>query len=315
MKFPWGDNRRFNSYPTYFKQIFGGRIQKVAVNAGFTCPNRDGTAGTGGCTYCNNSAFNPSYCLPEKSIITQIQEGIDFHKFRYRRAKGYLAYFQPFSNTYAPVDILKQKYEEALSFPGIKGMVIGTRPDCFNEETAKLLQSYSKDNYIIVEFGIESCYDETLIKINRGHTFQKTQEAFELAKRFNLKTGGHLIFGLPGESREKMLHEAAIISSLPVDTMKFHQLQIIKGTRMETEYEKNPENFVFMSLEEYLDFFIEFIEKLSPDIVIERFSGEIPPKFKSGPDWGLIRSEEVLRLFEKELERRDTWQGKYYVAT
>jgi len=310
--FPWGHNRRFNSYSEYFKRTLGERIQKVTIDAGFTCPNRDGSKGIGGCTYCNNDAFNPSYCQPEKSVKQQIEEGIEFHINRYRRAKNYLAYFQAYSNTYAPLEHLKKIYSEALAIPGVIGLVIGTRPDCIDDEKLAYFQELSEKYYIILEYGIESCNNETLKRINRGHSFEEAVEALEKTKKYGLKTGAHFIFGLPGESKEFMLSEAKIISSLPIDTVKFHQLQIIKGTAMEKEYKENPENFTFFELPEYIDFFIQFLERLNPHIVVERFAGEVPPRFLAGPGWGLIRNDQIMVKFEKRLEELNTYQGKFF---
>ncbi|MBI9052650.1 MAG: TIGR01212 family radical SAM protein [Bacteroidales bacterium] len=309
---PWGHNRRFNSYSEYFKRTFGERVQKVTIDAGFTCPNRDGTKGTGGCTYCNNDAFNPSYCIPEKSVTQQINEGIEFHEKRYRRANKFLAYFQAYSNTYAPLEHLKKIYDEALQIPGIAGLVIGTRPDCIDDEKLEYFQKLSEKYYVILEYGIESCNNKTLKRINRGHSFEEAQEALEKTKKYGLKTGAHFIFGLPGESKEYLLNEAEKISSLPLDTVKFHQLQIIKDTAMEQEYKKFPENFNFFELPEYIEFFIQFLEKLNPEFVVERFAGEVPPRFLAGPGWGLIRNDQILNKFEKRLEELDTWQGKFY---
>ena len=312
MNYPWGHNRRFNAYSNYFKQTFGERVQKVTIDAGFTCPNRDGTKGRGGCTYCNNDAFNPSYCTPDKSVTQQINEGIEFHEKRYRRSNKFLAYFQAYSNTYAPLDKLKIIYDEALSVPGIAGLVIGTRPDCIDEEKLEYFQQLSEKYYIILEYGIESCNNETLKRINRGHTFEEAVEALEKTKKFGIKTGAHFINGLPGETKEYILSQAKTISSLPLDTIKFHQLQIIKGTAMEKEYIKHPENFTFFELSEYIDFFIRFIERLNPDFVVERFAGEVPPRFLAGPGWELIRNDQILVRFEKKLKELDTWQGKFF---
>lgn len=311
-KFPWGHNRRFNAYSNYFKRTFGERVQKVTIDAGFTCPNRDGTKGVGGCTYCNNDAFNPSYCTPEKSVTQQINEGIEFHEKRYRRASKFLAYFQAYSNTYAPLDKLKKIYDEALAIDGIAGLVIGTRPDCIDDEKLEYFQQLSEKYYIILEYGIESCNNNTLKLINRGHTFEEAVQALERTKKYGIKTGAHFIFGLPGETKEYLIQEAETISSLPLDTVKFHQLQIIKGTIMEAEYKKNPEMFTFFELPEYIDFFIQFLERLNPGFVVERFAGEVPPRFLAGPGWGLIRNDQILNKFEKRLEELNTWQGKLY---
>ncbi len=313
MKYQWEHHRRFNAYSNYFLKEFGERVQKLSIDAGFTCPNRNGTVGTGGCTYCNNNAFNPSYCTPSKSISQQIIEGIEFHKKRYRRANKYLAYFQPFSNTYAPLDKLRNIYNEALKFPEVIGLVIGTRPDCIDDKKLDFFIELSKKYYIIIEYGIESCYDKTLERVNRGHSFEQSVKAITKTAQKGIKTGAHIIFGLPGETKQEMLDEADILSELPLNNIKFHQLQIIKDTEMAKEYREKPENFNLFSLDEYIDFIINFLERLSPDIVIERFAGEVPPRFLSGPGWGLIRNDQILNLIEKKLAEKNTWQGKIKV--
>ena len=288
-------------------------MQKVVVDAGFTCPNRDGTKGTGGCTYCNNDAFNPSYCNPVEPIHSQIAKGILFHQVRYRRASQYLVYFQPYSNTYAPLSKLKALYEEALDYPGVAGLVIGTRPDCIDEEKLDYLRELSQEHYIQVEYGIESCYDKTLIRINRQHDFALGEQVIRKTRQLGIKTGAHFIFGLPGESMEEMLGCAATISRLPLDSVKFHQLQIVKGTAMEHEFKEKHSDFHQFTLEGYVEFIVRFVERLNPSIVIERFSGEVPPQHLHHSSWELIRYDAVLRLIEKEFERQDTWQGKYYM--
>jgi uncharacterized protein len=310
--YPWGHERRFNAYSNYFRSLYGARVQKVSIDAGFTCPNRDGTKGSGGCTYCLNDAFNPSYCVPTKSVTKQIEEGVEFHKWRYSEAVSYLAYFQAFSNTYAPLDKLKELYEEALSFPGVIGLIIGTRPDCVDEEKLAYIKDLSQRGYVAVEYGIESCYNKTLKRINRGHSFEDAVWAVERTASLGINTGAHFIFGLPGESREEMLNQVDIISGLPLKTVKFHQLQIIKGTTMEKEFWEKPEDFELFSWEEYLDFFISFLERLNPAIVVERFTGEAPPRFLTGEGWGKKRTDQIVSLIEKRLEELDTWQGKKY---
>ena len=312
--YPWEHDRRYNSYAEYFRKEFGQRVQKISVDAGFTCPNRDGSSGVGGCTYCENDAFNPSYCSPANTILQQLGEGAEFHRVRYRRATNYLAYFQAYSNTYAPLAKLKQMYDEALSFPGVVGLVIGTRPDCIDNEKLDYFAKLAESHYLILEYGIESCYDRTLMRINRGHTFARAEEAISLTAKYGIKTGAHIIFGLPGESENEMLAEAEILSQLPLNNIKFHQLQVIKDTAMEAEYASSPEDFHHFSLGDYIDFIIRFVEKLNPGFVIERFSGEVPPRFLAGPGWGLLRTDQVNVMIEKELEKRDTWQGKYYKA-
>lgn len=310
MKYPWGHSRRFNAYSNYILKEFGERVQKLSIDAGFTCPNHDGTVGTGGCTYCNNNAFNPSYCTPSKSISQQIIEGIEFHQKRYRRANKYLAYFQPFSNTYAPLDKLRNIYNEAIKFPEVIGLVIGTRPDCIDDKKLEFFSELSKKYYVIIEYGIESCYDKTLERVNRGHSFEQSVKAITKTAQKGIKTGAHIIFGLPGETKQEMLDEADILSELPLNNIKFHQLQIIKDTEMAKEYREKPENFNLFSLNEYIDFIITFLERLTPDIVIERFAGEVPPRFLSGPNWGLIRNDQILNLIKKKLYEKNTWQGR-----
>lgn len=312
MDYPWGHNRRFNSYNEYFKKEFGERVQKVSIDAGFTCPNRDGTLAFGGCSYCNNDAFNPSYCQPNKSIKKQLEEGIEFHLKRYRRAKKYLAYFQTYSNTFASLEKLKKIYTEALSHPNVIGLVIGTRPDCIDDEKLEYFRQLNKDHYLIIEYGIESCYNKTLEQINRQHTFEQSVEAIEKTAKNGIKVGSHIIFGLPGESRQDMMNQVQTLSALPINNIKFHQLQIIKNTKMALDYKKDPAAFNLFSLEDYIDYIVEFTSRLNPDFIIERFTGEVPPRFLAGPNWGLIRNDQVNVLIEKKFEDMNTWQGKKF---
>lgn len=308
MGFPEG--KRYNSFVGYFRRKYGERLQKIVLDAGFTCPNRDGKVGRGGCTYCDNAAFHPSYSTAGKSLHQQMDEGIEFHKVRYRTTEHYLAYFQSFSNTYAPLERLKQLYEEALSHPSVVGIVVGTRPDCVDEQKLDYLAELAKEYVVIVEYGIESCYDETLRRINRGHDFETARRAVEMTAQRGLDVGVHFILGLPGETRQMMLDSCAMINALPIRSVKFHQLQIVKGTRMEQEYAACPEDFERFTLDEYLDFFVDMLERLRPDIFIERFVGEVPPRFVNETPWGLIRNVELLRLLDRRLEERDTWQGR-----
>lgn len=311
--YPWLDNRRFNSYSSYMTRTFGSRVQKISIDAGFSCPNRDGTISTGGCTFCRNDAFNPSYCHPEKSIRQQIEEGIEFHRRRYRRATSYLAYFQAFTNTHKPIDELEKLYREALSVPGIIGLVIGTRPDCINKEILDMLRSITMPTGpIILELGIESPYDTTLTRINRGHTFATARQGIELVHSYGFPCGAHLIFGLPGETRDMMLHTADIISELPLASVKFHQLQIFKDTKMAEEYLATPSEFHLFDLDDYIEFVIDFIERLNPYIVIERFAGEVPPRYLVSKPWLSLRYDQVLSLIERRLSEKNTYQGKIY---
>ncbi|MFA5324909.1 MAG: TIGR01212 family radical SAM protein [Bacteroidales bacterium] len=302
--------KRYNSYVGYFKNKYGNRLQKIVIDAGFTCPNRDGKISYGGCTYCDNAAFHPSYSTPDKSIDFQIEEGIQFHKNRYRNATQFLAYFQPYSNTYASIEVLKDLYQKALSHPMVCGIVIGTRPDCVDDEKLDYLYELSRKHIVIVEYGIESCYNRTLEKINRGHTWEQAVETIKKTAERDITQGAHFIFGLPGESRNDMMLMAEKINGLRIDSVKFHQLQIVKGTRIEKEFFERPQEFCTFLLEEYIDFFVDFLEHLRPDLYIERFAGEVPPRFVNSTPWGLIRNVELLRMLEKRLEQRDTWQGK-----
>lgn len=324
----FGEGRRYNSFVGYFKKKYGERLQKIVLDAGFTCPNRDGKVGRGGCTYCDNAAFHPSYSTAGKSLHQQMDEGIGFHKVRYRTTEHYLAYFQSFSNTYAPLERLRELYLEALSHPDVVGIVIGTRPDCVDEQKldfladlkdGKVLQGWIRSlagagvrtaPIVIVEYGIESCYDSTLVRINRGHDFACAQRAVRMSADRGLDVGAHFILGLPGETKQMMLDACKLINDLPILSAKFHQLQIVKGTKMEQEYAQVPEDFVRFELSEYLDFFCDMLERLRPDLFIERFAGEVPPRFVSEIPWGLIRNVELLRLLQKRLEERDTWQGR-----
>jgi len=309
-KYGFPDGKRYNTFVGYFRRKYGERLQKIVLDAGFTCPNRDGKVGRGGCSYCDNAAFHPSYSTPGKSLHQQIDEGIGFHKVRYRTTEHYLAYFQSYSNTYAPLERLRTLYEDALSHPQVVGIVVGTRPDCVDEEKLDYLAELSKRHVVILELGIESCYDVTLERINRGHDFATARRAVKMAAERGLDVGVHFILGLPGETREMMLDSCQLINDLPVRSVKFHQLQIVKGTRMEKEYADCPQDFIRFSLEEYLDFFVDMLERLRPDIYIERFVGEVPPRFVNETPWGLIRNVELLRLLERRLEERDTWQGR-----
>ena len=309
-KYGFPDGKRYSSFVGYFKRKYGERLQKIVLDAGFTCPNRDGKVGRGGCTYCDNAAFHPSYSTAGKSLYQQMEEGIEFHKVRYRTTEHYLAYFQSFSNTYALLERLKQLYTEALSHPSVVGIVVGTRPDCVDEEKLDYLAELAKDHVVIVEYGIESCYDKTLARINRGHDFETARKAVMMTAERGIDVGAHFILGLPGETREMMLESCRLINELPLRSTKFHQLQIVKGTRMEKEYEECPQDFERFTLDEYLDFFADMLERLRPDLYIERFAGEVPPRFVNETPWGLIRNAELLRLLDKRLEERDTWQGR-----
>jgi radical SAM protein (TIGR01212 family) len=309
-QFQWGSNKPYNDFSDYFRKKFNGRVQKISIDAGFTCPNRDGTRGNGGCSYCNNKTFNPAYCNLEKSVSQQLDEGIQFFSRKYQSMK-YLAYFQAYSNTYAPLEDLRSLYDEALSHPEIIGLVIATRPDCVNNEILDYLQKLGKYNYIMVEFGIESHLDNTLKNINRGHSFAESSWALTETARRGLHTCAHLILGLPGETESDWLEQAQVISLLPVENLKLHQLQIHKGTRMFREYQLDPQKFKMFTVEEYLDICVKYMERLNPQIVIERFVSEAPDDLLIAPRWGLKNFEFTAKL-EKLLADRNTWQGRLF---
>ena len=311
MVYSWGTERRLNAYSDYFRKHYGERVQKITIDAGFTCPNRDGTCGTGGCTFCNNRAFNPSYNNPEKSIADQITQGMAFHKKRYRKATQYLAYFQAYTNTYGKLDDLSGMYDQALAVPGVMGIVVGTRPDCVDEKILDYFQELSRRCYVVIEYGIESVFNRTLLRVNRGHDMEKSHWAVtETAKR-GVRVGGHVIIGLPGETREDFLATASELSLWPLNNIKFHQLQVIKGTAMAREYREKPEDFEAFALDDYLQLMMEILERLNPAFVVERIAGEVTPGMGIREGWGL-RYDGVLRAFEELLLKNDSWQGKYF---
>ena len=319
------DGKRYNTFVGYYKRVYGERLQKLVIDAGFTCPNRDGTVGYGGCSFCDNAAFHPSYSTAGKSIAAQIDEGIEFHQVRYRNTRHYLAYFQSYSNTYAPLTRLKELYLEALSHPHIVGIVIGTRPDCIDEEkldwlaelkAGRVLPDWSRDGFgspvVKVEYGIESCYDATLLRVGRGHDVAAAERAVRLSAERGLDPGAHFILGLPRESRSMLVDQCSFISSLPLHSVKFHQLQLVKGTRIEKEYAAVPDDFLRLDLPEYLDLVVDILERLRPDLYIERVAGEVPPRFVNETQWGLIRNFQILHLLDDRLSARNTWQGRLF---
>lgn len=379
------EGKRYNSFVGYYRRRYGERVQKLVLDAGFSCPNRDGTVGWGGCSYCDNAAFHPGYSTPGKALLAQIEEGIEFQRVRYPRVRHYLGYFQAYSNTYGTLERLQRAYEEVLSHPEVVGIVIGTRPDCVDEEKLDYLSGLaggrvlkgwrrtfggsgidggwanersadsgsgangwraddrstndrstnsgsiddrSTNNgsangglpegktidapIVVVEYGIESCYDATLRRINRGHDFECARRAVEMTAERGLDTGAHFILGLPGETREMLLDQCDAISSLPLRSVKFHQLQIVKGTAMEKEYAADPSAFYRPGLDEYLDFVIDILERLRPDLYIERVAGEVPPRFVNDTPWGLVRNFEILRMLDRHMEERGARQGRLF---
>ena len=312
-KYPWGHLKRYNDFPLYFRKLFSERVQKVSVDAGFSCPNRDGTKGFGGCTYCNNNTFKPDYCNKANSIGDQLRQGIKFFEKKYKSIR-FLAYFQAYSSTYAPLNTLIKVYEEALRVPGIIGIVISTRPDVIEEEVLDYLADLSRKVYVMVEFGLESHLDQTLKRVNRCHTFADSVNALKQTSIRGIYNCAHLMLGLPGENRSDWLKQATLISQLPVKNLKLHQLQIHKGTLMAKQFKSNPEYFHIFSAEEYVDLVVDYLELLNPEIIIERFVSQAPPEMLIAPKWGLKNFEFVARV-EKRLKDRDTWQGKKFKTT
>ena len=287
----------YKDYSHWIREQFPFRVQKISVDAAFSCPNRDGRLSLGGCTFCDNKTFNPSYCDRGKSITQQLEEGKAFFAKKYPEMK-YLAYFQAYSNTYAPLEELKRKYEEALAVDDVVGLVIGTRPDCVSDEALDYLQKLNQRTFLIVEYGIESANDNTLRRINRGHTFDCSRQAIIKAHQRGIITCGHIILGLPGEDEEEMLHQASTISQLPLDILKLHQLQIIKGTPLAKEYEAHP--FHVFSAEEYVNLVIRYVSQLRNDLVLERFVSQSPPNMVIAPKWGL-KNHEFTDLLNKRI--------------
>lgn len=301
---------RYLNYNMVLKDELSERVQKISINAGFTCPNRDGSKGTGGCTYCNNQTFSPEYCKPINSVSRQVEEGIEFFRYKYRN-QHYLAYFQSYTNTYAPIEKLISLYEEALSHSQVVGLVIGTRPDCINDELLDYFSDLSKRYYIMIEYGVESTCDKTLELINRGHNYACSVEAIRKTAERGIRTGAHLILGLPKETQEIILGHADEISKLPLTALKLHQLQLIHGTKMTQQYKENPDWFHLYEVDEYVDLAINFIERLNPRIAIERFLSQSPSELLLAPDWRL-KNYEFTEKIKKRLSERDTWQGKKY---
>ena len=301
---------RYNDLSAYLLAHFPYKVQKISLNAGFTCPNRDGSVGYGGCTYCNNQTFNPAYCKTEKTVTEQLEEGKQFFARKYPYMK-FLAYFQAYTNTYAELEELKRKYEEALSVVDVVGLVIGTRPDCMPDALLDYLEELNKRTFLMVEYGVESTDNTTLKRINRGHTFEVAQEAICKTAARGIRVGAHIILGLPGESREMLIEQAGVLSALPLTTLKLHQLQLIKGTRMAAEYADRPEDFHLYTADEYIDLAIDYVEHLRPDIVLERFVSQSPKELLIAPDWGL-KNHEFTDKVKKRMRERDSWQGKYY---
>jgi radical SAM protein (TIGR01212 family) len=310
--YDFANGKRYRDLRSFYQETFGERVQKISIDYGFTCPNRDGTKAKEGCTYCNNATFKPYYTSPEKTITQQLTEGVEFFSKKYKAIK-FLAYFQSYTNTYSDIDHLRGLYEEALKVPGVIGLVVGTRPDCINEEIAEMFAEINKTHFVSIELGIESTLNRTLETVNRCHTYEETVTAFELCSSKGLHVGGHMILGLPGESREELLDHARKISKLPIQSLKLHHLQIVKHTRMAVQWKRTPQMFDLFSAEEYIDLLCEFMTLVRPDIVLDRLINESPPDKLLAPKWDSLKNFQVVSKVENRLQELDLWQGKNYI--
>ena len=311
------ENRKMNNptkpykdFTSYLKENFPYKVQKISINAGFTCPNRDGTKGRGGCTYCNNKSFSPDYSPRIKDVSQQLEEGILFFSHKYTEMK-YLAYFQSYTNTYDSVDKLIDMYEEALAYPNVVGLVVSTRPDCMPDELLDYFEKISKEHFVLIEYGVESTLNKTLERVNRQHTFEESIETITRTAKRGIPVGAHMILGLPGESQREILSHATTLSTLPLTTIKLHQLQIVKGTAMAKEYKLLPESFSIFQLEEYIDLCVDFSELLNPNFYIDRFASQSPKDMLIAPDWG-VKNHVLTQMIVKRFKERDTYQGKLF---
>lgn len=303
--------RRYYEYGEFLRERFDFKVQKISINAGFTCPNRDGTKGWGGCTYCNNQTFSPEYCHTDKSVTEQLEKGVKFFSRKYPEMR-YLAYFQAYTNTYGRIDSLIKKYEEALSYPDVVGLIVGTRPDCMPDELLDYFTELSESKFVMIEYGLESTSNKTLKRINRGHTHEESESAICRTAERGIYTGAHLILGLPGESRDEMLKHADILSDLPITTLKLHQLQLIRNTHMAREFNEAPSQFHLYTADEYIELVIDFIERLNPSIVVERFVSQSPKELLIAPDWRLKNFEFTAKV-NRRIDERNTWQGRLFL--
>lgn len=300
--------RPYRDFTEFLSAQFPYKVQKISLNAGFTCPNRDGSKGHGGCTYCNNQSFSPGYGKPTKSISEQLSDGITFFSHKYPEMK-YLVYFQSYTNTYDTLDSLISKYEEALSYPNVVGLIVGTRPDCMPTQLLDYFEMLRKKIFVMVEYGVESTLNRTLERVNRQHTYEESAEMICETARRNIITGAHVILGLPGETREEILSHADKLSQLPLTALKIHQLQIIRGTAMAKEFYLLPESFHLFELDEYVDLCIDFAERVKPEIYIERFTSQSPKNLLIAPAWdqkNYVVREKIIKRFQE----RESWQGR-----
>lgn len=292
----------YKEFGTWLQAELGCKAQKLSVDAGLTCPNRDGTLGRGGCTFCDNRTFNPAYCRQGGSITDQLEAGKRFFARKYPTMK-YLAYFQSYSNSYGTLSHLKELYEEALRVPDVVGLVIGTRPDCMPDALLEYLEELNRRTFLLVEYGVESANEETLVRVNRGHTFAQARECIIRTAQRGIRVGAHMILGFPWETRSELIRQAQLIASLPITTLKLHQLQVIRGTQLAREYELHP--WPLPTAEEYVDLVLEYISHLPSSLVLERFVSQSPPEYVIAPRWGL-KNHEFSALVKKAIQKRST---------
>ncbi|MBI4714469.1 MAG: TIGR01212 family radical SAM protein [Nitrospirae bacterium] len=298
-------SRHYFSYNEYLKKTFPFKVYKIPLDAGFTCPNRDGALGYGGCIYCENKSFSPNSQGDRRSVSEQIARGIAFYKTR-RNAEKFIAYFQAYTNTYAPVTHLKALYDEALTFPEVVGLSIGTRPDCVSDEALDLLADYARRTHLWVEFGLQTIYDQTLDWVHRGHTFAQFEDAVRRTKARGLPICVHVILGFPGETREMMLKTAETLAALGIDGIKIHHLYVAEKTLMEKIYRKG--EIPVMDLDDYVPLVCDFLERIPDRVAVQRLMGELDGDYLVAPRWGK-RKQEILAAIEAEFQRRGTRQG------
>ncbi|MGB2692708.1 MAG: TIGR01212 family radical SAM protein [Thermodesulfobacteriota bacterium] len=299
---------RYNTYRPYIKEKLGYRVNKLSVDMGFTCPNRDGNLAIGGCVYCNNDSFVPPYARARFSMDEQVSNGMEYLRKRFK-AEKFIIYFQSYTNTYDSVEKLEEMYRKALAYDDVIGLAVGTRSDCVDEEKLDMFEELAKDYYVSLEYGIESIYDKTLEFMNRGHDYQSVLDAIEMSKGRGFEIGAHIIVGMPTETKEEMLQMADEVSSLGIDVFKVHNLHIVRNTPLARMYKAEP--FELFGFKEYITFIVDFLERISPDMIIERLFTDTPHQLLIAPDWGKSHLQ-ILQAIEAELEKRDTFQGRLY---
>ncbi len=308
--FDWrSDGLNYFSYSYYLKKVFGFRVQRVSVDAGFTCPNVDGTVAVGGCTFCDNRSFSPSRRLPRQDILDQIDEGISRIKRRYK-CKHFMAYFQPATNTYAPVENLKRLYEQSISHPEVMSLAIGTRQDCVPDDVLDLLELFAKKVPLTVEYGLQTIHDKSLDWMNRGHYHDSFVDAMERSVGRGFELCAHIMLGLPGETHDDMMATAKAVAESDLDAVKIHNLYAVKNTPLADQVRSG--EVVLMEKQDYINTVVDFLEILPPTMVVERISGEAPGDWFLGPEWCLDKPA-ILRGLNAEFERRNSWQGRHFV--